>query len=210
MTRRINLLPPEIGARRKVRQQTSAAVAAGVALIVVLGLFYVVQVGRLSSERAKLSDQQAENSTLQASVSALDEFDALAKEAEAKSKLIDGLTASEVRWSIVLADIALVIPSNAWLTNLTATVNTNVASAKPTPGQRSQLGKVDLTGVTFSHIDVAKWLVRLAGVDGFTFPYLSLSAKSSIGTTSVVEFTSSVELSEKAFRRSQPGAQRVR
>lgn len=209
MTRRINLLPPEIAVRRRVRQQTVGATAAAAGLLVVLGLFYMVQVGRLGTERAKLETQQAENQTLQARVATLKEFDALAKEVTAKTKLIDELTASEVRWSIVLADISLVIPSNAWLTNLTASVSAGAAGTRPTPGQRVQLGRVDLSGVTFTHVDVAKWLVRLASVDGFTFPYLSLSAKSSIGSTPTVDFTSSVELSEDAFRRNQQGAERV-
>lgn len=209
MTRRINLLPPEIAVRRRVRQQTAGATAAAAGLLVVLGLFYMVQVGRLGTERAKLETQQAENQTLQARVATLKEFDALAKEVAAKTKLIGDLTASEVRWSIVLADISLVIPSNAWLTNLTASVTAS-AGTRPTPGQRVQLGRVDLSGVTFTHLDVAKWLVRLASVDGFTFPYLSLSAKSSIGSTPTVDFTSSVELSEDAFRRNQQGAERVR
>lgn len=210
MTRRINLLPPEIAARRRVRQQTTAAVAAGIALVLVLGLFYVVQVGRLSSEEAKLTLQEQENDTLRSRVTALSEFDALAKEAAAKSKLIDELTVAEVRWSLLLADISLVIPANTWLTNLTATVNVGASGARPAAGQTLQLGKIDLSGVTFTHVDVAKWLVRLAGVEGFTLPYLSLSVKSNIGTTSTVDFTSSVELSDQAFRRFQPGAGRVR
>jgi Tfp pilus assembly protein PilN len=210
MSRRINLLPPEIAARRRVRQQTTAAVAAGVALLMVLGLFYVVQVGRLGTERKNLARQQSVNAGLEAKVRDLNEFDQLAKELAAKTKLIDGLTVAEVRWSIVLSDLSLIIPSNAWLTNLTATVNVAAVSAGPTGNQRVTLGKVDLTGVTFTHLDVAKWLVRLAGVDGFTFPYLSLSVRSSIGLTPTVDFTSSVELAEPAFRRNQPGAERVR
>lgn len=210
MNRRIDLLPPEIAVRRRVRQQTTTAVAAGIGLVVVLGLFFIVQVGRLSTERNTLAAQQAENASLQSTVQSLNEFDKLAKELAAKTKLIDGLTATEVRWSIVLSDISLIIPSNAWLTNLTATVNVTAASSRPSAGQRVTLGKVDLTGVTFTHVDVAKWLVRLAGVEGFTFPYLSLSARSTIGETPVVEFTSSVELAEPAFRKNQVGAERVR
>jgi hypothetical protein len=63
--------------------------------------------------------------------------------------------------------------------------------------------------VTFSHLDVAKWLTRLAGVDAFTDVYLSISSKAVIGPTSVVDFNSSVSLSDQALRRNQPGAGRI-
>lgn len=207
MSRRINLIPPEIAARRRVRQLTSGAIAAGAIVIVVLGLFTVVQQGRLSGQRKRLVTQEAQNAALQADVSGLSEFAKKAAEVEAKTKLVDDLTRNEVRWSVVLADVSLVIPSNAWLTTFTATVNAT-ASVKPDPKARQQLGKLDMSGVTFTHVDVGKWLVRLAGVRAFTFPYLSLSVKAEIGTTAVVNFTTTVELNEGAFRRNQTGAGR--
>lgn len=210
MTRRINLLPPEIAIRRRSRRQASVAIMAGVGLVVILGLFFVVQAGRLGVQRDRLARKEAENATLQTRVDALKQFDERAREVEAKTKLLDDLTFSEVRWSVVLADISLVIPANTWLTNFSATVSAVAPGTQARPGERLQLGKIDLSGVTFSHVDVAKWLVRLAGVDGFTFPYLSLSAKADIGETPVVEFTTSVQLSEEAFRRNQRGSERPR
>ena len=76
------------------------------------------------------------------------------------------------------------------------------------PCGKVALGSVQLTGITFSHLDVAKWLTRLAGVDAFTNAYLSLSSKATIGPQPVVNFNSSVQLSDQALRRNQPGAER--
>jgi hypothetical protein len=48
---------------------------------------------------------------------------------------------------------------------------------------------------------VALWLSRLEDVRGFINPWLATSTKSVIGTTPVVNFTSSVDLSEDALAR---------
>lgn len=206
--RRINLLPPELAERRRERQITTTIVAAGVALVVLLGLVYAAELVRLNGQKHTLQTQQATNATLQGQVAQLSQFQQLEGQLQSRSSLLTNLTQDEVRWSVVLADISLVIPSDTWLTNFTASENaTGTQAAQGTTGS-TPLGSIQLTGITFSHLDVAKWLTRLAGVDAFTNAYLSLSTKSTIGPTPVVNFNSSVNLSDPALRRNQPGAER--
>ena len=208
-TRRINLLPPEREERRRSRQVTTTIAAAGVALIVLLGLVFVAEIIRLHGQKNALEAQQASNATLQSQVAQLSQFQQLEGQLQQKTTLLKTLTRDEVRWSIVLADVSLVIPSDTWLTNLTAS-QTAASATQPAAGTQAQtLGTIQLTGTTFSHLDVAKWLTRLAGVDAFTNPYLSLSSKSVIGTTNVVTFNSTTDLSDMALRRNQPGAERT-
>jgi Tfp pilus assembly protein PilN len=207
-TRRINLLPPERAERRRTRQITTTIVIAGVVLIAVLALVYVAEIFRLNSQKSALDAQQAKNATLQSQVAELNSFSQLETQLKAKTTLLSNLTQDEVRWSVILADVSLVIPSDAWLTNFTATETAAGTQSSPGATGTTPLGSIQLTGTTFSHLDVAKWLTRLAGVDAFTNTYLSLSTKSTIGATNVVEFNSSVQLSELAFRRNQPGAER--
>lgn len=209
MTRRINLLPPEVAQRRRARRLVAGIAAAGLGVVAVFALFYVVQDVRLRSERHALDAQEARNATLQAQIADLAEFDQLQRTLKQKTQLLSTLTQDEVRWSVVLADISLVIPSEVWLTSFTGAV---AASAAPSGGgatTAASSGTIQMSGATFSHLDVAKWLTRLGAVDGFASPYLSLSAKASIGTTPIVNFTSSAQLSDKAFRRNQRGAVRL-
>jgi Tfp pilus assembly protein PilN len=208
-TRRINLLPPEREERRRARQVTTTIVAAGVALIVLLGLVFVAEIIRLHGQKNALEAQQTTNATLQGQVAQLSQFEQLELQLQQKTTLLKTLTRDEVRWSVVLADISLVIPSDTWLTNLSANQITSSATQPAAGTQTQALGTIQLTGTTFSHLDVAKWLTRLAGVDAFTNPYLSLSSKSVIGTTNVVTFNSTTDLSDNAFRRNQPGAERT-
>ena len=207
-TRRINLLPPEREERRRARQITTTIVAAGVALLVLLGLVYAAEFVRLNGRKHALETQQATNASLQSQVAQLSQFQQLETQLQGKTTLLNNLTEDEVRWSVILADVSLVIPSDTWLTNFTATVTAAGTQSGPGATGATPLGTIQLTGTTFSHLDVAKWLTRLAGVDAFTNTYLSLSSKSVIGATNVVEFNSSVQISDQALRRNQPGAER--
>lgn len=208
-TRRINLLPVELAQARRLRQRTLSLVAAGAALVGLLAVVYVFEQVRLSSARHDLDSAKAKTAALQVQVSQLADYDRIERDLKEKGALVDDLTKAEVRWSVLLADTAMVIPQEVWLTNFTANVNASSVGAKAVTTGDVVLGTIQLTGVTFTHLDVAKWLTRLGAVDGFTFPYLTLSSKGTIGLTPVVTFNSSVQLSDKAFRRNQPGGERT-
>jgi Tfp pilus assembly protein PilN len=209
-TRRINLLPPERAQRRRARQISGSIVAGGLVLVGVLALIFVAEIFRLNGQKNTLEEQQQTNAALESQVATLSQFQQLETQLQQKSTLLKNVTQDEVRWSVILADVSLVIPTDTWLTNLTATETVNSGTQAAPGAQANQvLGTIQLTGVTFSHLDVAKWLTRLAGVDAFTNSYLSISSKGTIGATGVVNFSSSAELSDQAFRRNQRGADRT-
>ena len=203
-SRRINLLPSELAARRKGRQLSVSLVAGGIALVTVLGVLYGIQQIRLNSERSTLAEQQDRNADLRAQIAELQEFEALQERLDEKEGLIAAVSVNEVRWSVILADISLVIPSDVWLTSLSGTV----AQLGEEPDEDASFGDIQMAGTTFSHPDVATWLTRLDRVDAFRFPFLTLSARGEIASIPVVNFQSTVQLSEQAFRRNQPGGQR--
>lgn len=203
--RQINLLPPEIAQRRRAREITLLIGAAGLALVAVLVLVFLVQTARLAGERGKLEDVRRQNAALQRQVSALQAQATLEQTLKNKQQLLVQLTQNEVRWSVLLNDISLVIPTDVWLTNFSGAVQ---AAPGATATGNVPIGNISLGGSTFTHLDVAKWLSRLAVVREFTFPYLTLSAKSGTGGQEIVTFNSSVELSTGALRRNQPGGDR--
>jgi Tfp pilus assembly protein PilN len=205
--RRVNLVPREVELRRKQRRLVTNAIGAGVVVLALLVLVFIAETVRVSGAHHDLAVQQQRNAQLRSQIDELAEFEQLQKRVKEKTDLLAGLTRNEVRWSVLLADISLVIPSDAWLTNLSGSLTpppTGAAAATANPS----LGQLLLNGTTFSHLDVAKWLTQLSGVKEFLDPYLSLSAKSVIGTTPTVNFTSTVNLSEFALRAKQAGAER--
>jgi Tfp pilus assembly protein PilN len=203
--RQINLLPSEIAARRRARQITVLLAAGGLALVAVLAIVFIVESARLSGEKSKLEQARAANARLEGRVAQLGQFSQQQTTLRNKQRLLSTLTTNEVRWSVVLADVSLVIPTDVWLTNLSGSVQAQLGAPA---AAGSSLGTIQMSGNTFTHLDVAKWLTRIAGVDGFAFPYLSLSTKAVLEGQEVVEFSSSVQLSDKAFRRNQPGGAR--
>lgn len=204
--RQINLLPSDIAERRRARQITLLLAAGGLVLVAILALVFVVQAARLSGARGDLEAQERTNTRLERQVRQLQGFAQLQATLRTKEQLLGQLTTNEVRWSLLLNNISLVIPSDVWLTNFSGSVQ----AATTGPGvPAGPVGTIQVSGQTFTHLDVARWLSRLAGVDEFLFPYLSLSSKSDSETLqTLVDFNSSVQLAQDALRRNQPGGQR--
>lgn len=213
MDRRINLLPPELLARRKARQAWVTIAAAGLGLVVLLGAIYGLQTARLASERSELEVQEEVNADLTRQAASLAQFERVQQELANRQRLLQQLTAAEVRWSALLADVSLVIPSNVWLTTLNGSVRDAAEETPATPGTPAAagptaIGEIQMGGVTFEHIDVARWLTRLAGVDAFLLPYISISQRTSLDDVDVVTFNSSVDLTDESLRRNQRGGER--
>ena len=208
---RINLLPSEIHERRLARRRTVAAGVVGLLIIAAVGGFFFLQQVRLSSVQDDLEEQQAVNAQLLQDINELQRFADLEAELLATRGLLDELLQNQVLWSGVLRDISLVIPGTAWLTALQGTVTAEAAITEGAPpetpeGEAGLVGQITFTGNAFDHRTVALWLARLEDVSGFVNPWLSSSQKTEIGATEVVEFGSSVDLSEDAI--TPPGGQR--
>jgi Tfp pilus assembly protein PilN len=197
---RINLLPPEIRERQRSRRRTFAVVAVGLVVLLLLGGFYVLQLLRLSDLRSDLEAQQARNNQLRAQIAELQEVADLQQQLADSRELLADVLVNQVYWSGILRDISLVIPGEAWLNGLTGTLTT-AETAEAELQAAGLVGSITFTGFAFDHRDVALWLSRLEDVRGFINPWLSTSTKTSIGATSVVNFTSSVDLSEDALAR---------
>lgn len=210
--RQINLLPPEVVERRRARQLTAALALGLAALIAVLFLVFVVQAGRLSGARGRLAAQERHNRALQAQVGQLSRFAAIQEELDNKSQILTALTSGEVRWSVVLADVATYIPSDVWLTSLTGSVQAAPAPATGAAAAASSFGSVQFAGCTLeppdgTHLEVAKWLVRIGIPKEFLAPYLSVSSKGADACP--VSFSSTVSLSDGALRTNQRGGERA-
>jgi Tfp pilus assembly protein PilN len=206
MMRQINLLPPEIAQRRRVRDVTMLIGAAGLAVLGLLVVVFLIQTARIAGERNHLADAKKQNASLQRQVNELQAFVQIQQTVQTKVQLLTQLTQNEVRWSVLLNDVSLVIPTDVWLTTFTGTVQASEGTGNQAV---TSVGNISMAGSTFSHLDVAKWLSRLAVVREFTFPYLTLSAKVGEGAEQLVTFNSSVNLSTAALRRNQPGGERI-
>jgi Tfp pilus assembly protein PilN len=166
---------------------------AGIGLIGLILVFYVLQLGKVSAIRSDIEDQKQTNQSLQSQIQALQEFEELRARAQAKQELLNEVFANEISFSGLLMDISRVIPSSAALTSMTATAQ----EPAPTPGGSTLLtGRIDIAGFALDYQTIADWLTRLERVRGWVNPWVTSIADPENGP---ITYTSGVDLTTAAL-----------
>jgi Tfp pilus assembly protein PilN len=198
----VNLLPQEIAEGAKFRAAQMVMGLSVLAAVLVVGGLWFMAVGDESAAQADLASAQATTVQLQAQVTSYAEVPKVYAQAQtAQAQLVQAMS-QEVRYSYVLNDLSLTMPSGVWLTRITSTqmVDTpgSVKGAWGTPNN----GSVVIAGTTSNLPQVAGWLQALAGQRSYTDPYLTTATGTSGTDPSTVtgySFTSSVGISAKAL-----------
>jgi len=189
----VNLLPADILAAQRQRRLAGVVALAGVGVIGLILVFYVLQLGNLGGVRSDIEQQQENNESLQREIDQLREFEELRARAQAKQQLLDSVFANDISFSGVLMDVSRVIPSTAALTSL------SVASQEPLPalgGSTLFAGRIDVGGLALDYDTVASWLTRLERVRGWVNPWVTSIADPETGP---ITYTSGVDLTTAAL-----------
>jgi Tfp pilus assembly protein PilN len=198
---RVNLLPPEIAEAARFRRiqlgMGAAVVAAGV---VVAGLYVNAHHG-VTAAQSKVDAANAQHAGLQTQLNGLQSVAATYADVQAKRTLLSQAMSQEIRWSFQLNDLSLRIPSHVWLTSVTATETSagGTSGSSSTPTVAGGIGTITFSGVALRHDDVASWLDSLAGERGYEAPTFASSAETKIGSRTVVDFQSSVNVTSAAL-----------
>jgi Tfp pilus assembly protein PilN len=191
----VNLLPPDILAAQRQRRMAGVVALAGVGVIALIILFYLLQVGKVGGIRSDIERQERTNASLQRQIDDLRAFDELRARAQAKQDLLNSVFADEVSFSGLLMDISRVIPTNAALTSMT------VASQEPVPttgGNTLLTGRIDVSGLALDYDTLASWLTRLERVRGWVNPWITSIADPETGP---ITYTSGVDLTTAVVTR---------
>ncbi len=206
MMRRIDLLPPSYAQKKRERNTLlMVAVAAIVVILLLVGWWFWLglQVNDAETELARVEQTNAE---LNSQIAELQRFVTLQNEVDQKRTALQTVMAGDVDWPGVLAEIAMVIPSEVWLSNLSASAGqTEGANTVPTEGspipisELEPFGRIQFSGSSLSMTGVAKWMLRLESVDSFFATYLQSAtiAETQIGPATFT-FQNSIELSDEA------------
>ena len=129
----------------------------------------------------KISDREAERASLESQVARaeaesqrLASFAEFASLQEARQQTVSSLARSRFDWERVLRELAIVIPTEVWLTALNATVSPDVTVSGGTStgsagGTESIAGpSLQIEGCAAGHEAVAKFLAALQDIDGVT------------------------------------------
>ena len=107
---------------------------------------------------------------------------ALAAEKGARVGALSAALSGRVAWDRVLRQVSLVLPEDVWLTNLNAAVPDPAQVATPGTG-------FTLTGSTYSHAGVARFLSRLQVIPDLANVRLQSSQSQLVNERELVQFT---------------------
>jgi Tfp pilus assembly protein PilN len=212
---RVNLMPPEIAEKALARKVQMGLGAGVLATVGVVGLLFVSASHGVSSAQADVDRANATNASLQAQTAKYNNVTAVYEAAAAAQAQLVTAMGSEVRYSQLLHDLSLSVPSTVWLKNLAYT-QTPPAGTAPTaatagavtaaPAANAAIGTVTFQGVGFNHDDLALWLESVAGLKTYANTYFSSSTEALLGTRKVVNFSTSADLTPASLsgRYSKP------
>lgn len=206
MMRRIDLLPPVYEERRRQRRNIVSVFVAGLLILLLLLGWWLFLGMQINDAEDELVEVQSRNAALEAEIAELQRFAELAAEVEAKRTALQTVFAGDVDWPALLTEIAMVVPGEVWLTNLTASagvtegaspVGTETAAVRI--DNREPFGRMSFTGTSLSMPGVARWMIRLETVREFFAVYLNnATASETEGGATTVTFDNTLELSRRA------------
>jgi Tfp pilus assembly protein PilN len=181
--RPVNLIPPEERrSKAPIRTGLVAYVLVG-ALVLALGaVFLLVETNNKASDRkAEIVDLKQQEAATQAQAAQLAPFANFAAVEQNRKATIKSLADSRFDWDRVMRELALVIPDDVWLVELTgtsATGGTSTSSGSDTASADS-LGvpSLSLIGCAANQDAVAGFLASLRDIDGVTRVGLSSSER---------------------------------
>lgn len=194
----VNLLPPELRQRQATQRTTLFVGLCGAAALALVLVFSFMQSAQLQQAEDELAQQQDANARVSKQITQLQEFGDLQQELATKQQLMGQVYRNEVSWSGVLLDLSRVIPSEAYLTNLTGTTSGTEALGEGTAA--GIVGSLSFTGAVKGADTLAEWLNRLEQVDGWVNAWAS-SASETGPFTRIYQFQSGVDLSGDVLTR---------
>ncbi|WP_298457767.1 fimbrial assembly protein [uncultured Cellulomonas sp.] len=171
----VNLLPPEIRARRAVQRLSRWLVGGLSALTLALVAGYVAADRQVDAADAVLEAAQARTATLtQQQLAYADVPTVLNRVALLQEARAQGFS-TEVSWAPVLRSVLAVLPDGAELHSATLTAATPMVAAAPAvdPLQAASLARLTLTASTTTLPATADWVSALNATPGLSDAWVS-------------------------------------
>jgi Tfp pilus assembly protein PilN len=188
--RPVNLIPPEErpGERKPMRGGPLAYIVVGALAAAVIGVAVLaVTSNQISDSKAEIAKLEDEQSAVEAQAQALDAYTQFHAVSEQRAATVTSLADSRFDWQRVMRELALILPGDVWLTNLTGTASPGVAvDGAASVSLRSETAgpALELTGCASSQDSVAGFVQALKEIDGVTRVGVQASALGASGSSS--------------------------
>jgi len=155
------------------------------AILLLVGL-YVFTANKVTSRENDTAEALQQTKAAEAKIAALGAYGDFATVAQQRSASVKQLAAGRFDWERLTRELAHVLPSNVWLTEVDASVVPEAAGATaPTGGQPEVTGpSAKLVGCAKHQPDVAKLMVRLRQMHRVNDVQLEESSTSVDGSSS--------------------------
>lgn len=172
---RINLLPPAERVKASREQGIAYALLALIAVIVVLGVVYVLEHNKIATKQSTLDATTAQVDQLNVEIASLQPYEALQGTASAMNDMAAQVADARIDWASILGELSLVVPDNVQFSSFSATVPATMQAggALAGAGQSSAAATtatpdITITGIAGdSHVTVAELMVRLGLIPQF-------------------------------------------
>jgi Tfp pilus assembly protein PilN len=155
-------------------------VVGALALVLVGVTTFALTGNQVSERKAQIAQLQEEEREVQARAESLRAFAEFRNIRVARTLTVTSLAQSRFDWERVMRELALVMPSDVWLINLTGTVNPGVEieDAAEVTARSSVTGPaLDIVGCAPSQEGVARFISALYDIDGVTRVGVSTSER---------------------------------
>jgi Tfp pilus assembly protein PilN len=181
--RAVNLIPSELrgGGRAPGRTGSAPYVLLGaLALLVAMVGVYTLTTRAIGAKRADVASVEAQATAAEARTHTNASFAKFAELTVQRTQTVKSLAASRFDWAHALAEVARVLPSDAWLSSIRATVTPGASVDGTVDPLRASLTlpAIELVGCTTTQANVARVVADLRRADGVKRVSLSSAAKS--------------------------------
>ncbi len=172
--RPVNLIPAEErpGGRRPMRGGPLAYIVVGVLAAAAIGVAVLaVTDNQISDSRVEIAKLENEKAAVKARAQALDAYTQFHSLRAQRIATVTSLADSRFDWQRVMRELAIVLPGDVWLTNLTGTASPSVSvDGSASVALRSTIPgpALELNGCASSQDAVAGFVQALKQIDGVT------------------------------------------
>jgi Tfp pilus assembly protein PilN len=195
--RAVNLLPVEQKQRRGSNKLALVGVSSSSAVLMLLGAAYLSAHSTVQDHRQALAQSKAELAAMpkpkpqKAATAAYDQQ--LATERIGRLSALSTVLATRVRWDRLLRELAMVLPDDVWLQQLTASTPVSTAAAVTTGAPALPTGggatTFSIQGNTYTQEGVARLLIHLQLLPDLQNVTLATSALQELQGSTKVQFT---------------------
>lgn len=172
--RPVNLIPSEerSGERKPTRSGPLAYIVVGALAAAVLGVtMLAVTDNQIADSKAEITMLESEKTSVEARAQALSAYTQFHGLRQQRVATVAGLADSRFDWQRVMRELALILPDDVWLTNLTGTAAPGVSvEGAASVGLRSGIAgpALEMSGCASSQDAVAGFVQALKEIDGVT------------------------------------------